>query len=337
MLIPSVIACLLYEPYREVVFVGAFDYNPYIGVSKTFGVVFGDWKYVWPAILVSITQIVAVAIIMSAMDTHFRTGRLTLRHPWRLINYSVFPIALGFVLMGLISIALRFLLFGLVMLVQVICRSIGLPSGVALALIAAVAFALFVLHVLIITPMLFWAPIMFVYGYRFRDAAATSFKLISGKKVFPSLLIPMIVCAGIQLLVRLIGAPYAVACVVSFFVFLVTNVYVTVAIMIAFYDISGLERRDIKPYQAVPLPVPKKPEPTPDNNKDKDNAPEKTDDTVEKQPKKSSGKKKSSDRPEPVKESDVENKPKKQSKSKKRTTKTVDQSEQPEAEVNNGI
>lgn len=261
MLVPSLAACFLSTPFWEVTFVAAFDYDPYLSASQTFAILFGDsWKYVWPVIIVSVVQVFGAALVMSCIDRHFRTGRLSLRSAWRMINNSIFPIAIGVAIMCAVSVVLRFLLFGLVMLVQAICSSATLPTGAALTVISIIAVGMFVLHVLIITPMLFWAPIMFVYGYRFRDAAATSFKMLSGKSVFIGLFLPMLFCAGIQLLMGLLQVHAAISITVGFFVFLVTNVYTTCFIMVAFYGISELDRRDIEPYRS-PLPVVKRPEP----------------------------------------------------------------------------
>lgn len=267
MLVPAVAACFLYTPYWEISFVSGFDFAPYRPAGETFLILFSDsWQYVWPVLIVSALQVFGAAIIMSALDRHFRTGSLSLKSPVRLINISVFPIAIGVVVMSVTAIILRFLLFGLVSLVQVILGAMSAAPGAALALIAAIAIGLFILHTLIIIPMLIWAPIMFIYGYKFRDAAALSFKLISGKKLFWGLFLPMLICAGLQLLIGFLQVHAAIACAVSFVVFLFTNVYVTVFTMIAFYDISDLDRRDVEPYKNLPLPhVPQKAEPTEQN------------------------------------------------------------------------
>lgn len=258
MLGPSLAACFLSTPYWEVSFVAAFDYAPYVSVSQTFRIMFGDsWQYAWPVVVIAALQVIGTALLMSAIDRHFRTGRLSLRSFSRLINNTVFPIAIGVVIMSVLSIIWRFVLFGLVTLVQVIGEAASMPPGATLALISTIAVGMFVLHVLIICPMLFWAPVMFIYGYRFRDAAATSFKLLAGKKIFIGLFLPMLICAGIQLLVGFLQAPYAVRVIVGFVVFLFTNSYAAVYTMIAFYGISGLDRRDVEPYRE-PLPIPQK-------------------------------------------------------------------------------
>lgn len=250
MLIPSIVACFLYTPYWEVSFVAGFDFSPYKTAGQTLAILFGDsWQYAWPVILVAVLQVFGAAIIMSSLDRHFRTGMLSLKSPVRLINISIFPIAIGVIVMSVTAIILRFLLFGLVSLVQVILGAMSAAPGAALAVIAAAAMGLFVLHGLLLLPMLMWAPIMFIYGYKFRDAAALSFKLISRKKLFWSLFLPMLVCAGVQLLVGFLQVHAAIAYAVNFVVFLFTNVYTTVYTMISFYDISGLDRRDIEPYK----------------------------------------------------------------------------------------
>ncbi|MDE5563301.1 MAG: hypothetical protein K2J01_07160 [Clostridiales bacterium] len=250
MLIPAIVACFLYTPYWEVSFVAGFDFSPYKTAGQTLAILFGDsWQYAWPVILVAVLQVFGAAIIMSSLDRHFRTGMLSLKSPVRLINISIFPIAIGVIVMSVTAIILRFLLFGLVSLVQVILGAMSAAPGAALAVIAAAAMGLFVLHGLLLLPMLMWAPIMFIYGYKFRDAAALSFKLISRKKLFWSLFLPMLVCAGVQLLVGFLQVHAAIAYAVNFVVFLFTNVYTTVYTMISFYDISGLDRRDIEPYK----------------------------------------------------------------------------------------
>ena len=254
MLIPAVAACFLYTPYWEVSFVAAFDFDPYRRASETFWILFGDsWQYVWPVVLVAAIQIVGAAIIMSAMDRHFRTGSLSFKSPWRLINISIFPMAVDVALMSAVAILARLLMFGLVSLVQVMFGAMSAAPGTVLAFISAIAVGVFVLHIFALLPMLMWAPVMFIYGYKFRDAAAMSYKMIAGKKLFWSLFLPMMICAGIQLLVGFLQVHAAIACAVSFVIFLFTNVYTTVFTMIVFYDISGLDRRDIQPYKLLPV------------------------------------------------------------------------------------
>lgn len=255
MIIPSVAACFFSTPYWEVAFVADFDYVPYRTAGETFHIMFGDsWKYLWPVVLVGSAQVLGSAFVMSAMDRHFRTGGLSGRSAWSMINNSVFPVAIGVIVMSVISIILRFLLFGLISLVQAISGAAMFSSGATLAIISTIAVGLFIFHIIIITPVLFWAPIMFIYGYKFRDAAATSYKLISQKKLYGGLLVPTVFCAGLQLLMGFLQVHAAIGYSVNFVVALVTNVFITVYVMISFYDICGLERRDIKPYQRPIMP-----------------------------------------------------------------------------------
>ncbi|MCH5350434.1 MAG: hypothetical protein J1F39_00500, partial [Clostridiales bacterium] len=85
MILPSVAACILSAPYWEVSFAAAYNYKPGIPFGKIISVVFNtDWTYVWPVVLTSALQIVASSLIMSAIDRHFRTARMSLRSPFRL-------------------------------------------------------------------------------------------------------------------------------------------------------------------------------------------------------------------------------------------------------------
>ncbi len=255
MILPAVVACFLSTPYWEVSFVSAYDMTK-LSVRSTWHIMFGDsWQYIWPVVVISICQIAGTTLIMSTVDKHFKTGKLSLRMPFRLINNTVFPITAGVVVMCVFSILWRFIEFGLTSLTLVLCDAFGFAPQATVAVIGLLAAVLFFFHVLITTPILFWAPTMFIYGYGFRDAAATSFKMISGQKVFRGLFVPLAVCAAVQLTAGFLNPYYAVSCVVDFFVFLATNVYVPVYVMITFYEISGLDRRDLKPYENIPLPA----------------------------------------------------------------------------------
>ncbi len=266
MLIPSVVACFLSTPYWEVSFVAAYNYHPYVSVKETFRILFGDsWQYLWPVVLVSALQIVSASLLTSAMDRHFRTGKLSLANPKQLLNNSIFPMFLAVLAMCVFSIVWRFVLFGLVLLAQTICGAAGFAEGATLAVIAVISVAMFFVHVMVITPMIFWPPIMFVYGYRFGDAAAASFKLLSGKRVFRKLFPPLLICALIQLLVGFLQAPMWAMCISSFFIALFDNVFVTVFTIVVFYRISDLDRRDVIKYefsvpQSVVSPKPEKQE-----------------------------------------------------------------------------
>lgn len=272
MAVPSIAACFLSTPYWEVSFVTGYNFNPFISFGELFGMVFDDyWKYVWPVVLISTLQITASSLIMSAIDRHFRTGKMSLRSPFRLMNMSIVPILLSVLIMCAVGIVWRFVLYGLVSLAQTIAAAASFNSTATIVIITLIALVLFYLHVMIIVPMLYWAPLMFVYGYGLRDAASYSFKMIGGKKLFAGLIIPMFLCAGIQLLTGFLGAHVAVATAVNFAVYLFTNMYVTVYVIVSFYNISELDRRDVVIYTPI-LQEPVKPAEKTDKTKTKEKA-----------------------------------------------------------------
>ena len=264
MLAPAIVACFIYSPYDELTFIASMDYKAYRPISQTFNIMFGEsWKFVWPVVLIGILQVVASSLIMSAVDRHFRTGKLSLRSPIRLLNYSIAPIAISVAVMCVTAVILRFALFGLVTLVQVSFRAMGANESFAFAVICVLAVAVFIAHIVIITPMLFWAPSMFIYGYKFRDAAASSIKLMSGKKMYRGLVFPLLILAVVQLIFAFLDLHVSVTYIVGFVIFLVTNVYVVAYVIVSFYKISGLDRRDIMPYRVPLPPAPPQPEPEP--------------------------------------------------------------------------
>ncbi len=260
MIVPAIVACFLSTPYWEVSFASAFNYDMYRSASETFRILFGDsWQYLWPVVVIAVFQILGASLVMSAIDRHFRTGKLSLRDPLRLLNNSIAPMAKGVIVMSVFSIVWRFVLFGLVSLAQAIGNAANAPQLATLSVISIIAIGMFILHILIFCPMLYWAPIMFIYGHRFRDAAAASFKLISSKKQFSKLfwqlVLPLLPCAVIQMTLGYVGVPLWAMRLSGFFVFLYTNVYVTVYTILTFYRISDLDRRDVKFYAPLTIPA----------------------------------------------------------------------------------
>ena len=269
MIVPSAVACLLSTPYWEVSFSAVYATEPYRTFEQTFLLIFDNyWKYIWPVVLTSALQIVASSLIMSAIDRHFRTGRMSLKSPFRLMNVTIVPIVFGVLIMSAVGVVYRFVLLGLVMLTQTITIAARAALIVRYIIVTVVAVGLFVLHLLTIIPMLYWAPMMFVYGYGLRDAAAYSFKMISGKKVFGGIIVPLVLSAGVQLAVGFLGANAVVGTIVDFVVYLFTNMYVTVYIIVSFYHVSELDRRDVVFY----MPIVTEPVKTasPEKAKDKD-------------------------------------------------------------------
>ncbi|MCH5351168.1 MAG: hypothetical protein J1F39_04285, partial [Clostridiales bacterium] len=175
----------------------------------------------------------------------------------------------GVLIMSVVSVVYRFVLYGLVALVQWISDAAHFVPIATQIVITVVAVGIFILHVLTIVPILYWAPMMFVYGYGLRDAAAYSFKMIGGKKVGRGIMLPLVICAGIQLLVGFTGAHNVVVTIVDFVVYLFTNMYVTVYVIVSFYHVSELDRRDVVVYMPI-VTEPVKPEPKPDKPKDRE-------------------------------------------------------------------
>lgn len=249
LIIPSVFACVFALPFNEVAFIAEFDYRPF---GQTFKLIFDEsWRNFWPVIVVTFLQIVCCSFLISVTDRHLRTGTLFLKSPMRMINYSIFPVTVSVILMCAVSVLFRLILLGMVSLVQAIGVTTGLPIAAATVIISIIAFLLFAAHVIATLPMIYWPPIMFLYGYRFRDAAAASFKMISGRssKLFVGLFIPMLIGAIIQTIVAFCNLPVWAAAIIGFFVFLIVNGYTTVYAVVSFYELGDLERRDFKPYE----------------------------------------------------------------------------------------
>ena len=92
---------------------------------------------------------------------------------------------------------------------------------------------------------------MLIYGYTFKDAMGVTVKMgdkQSVKEIDLALLLPF----AIYMLIRVLGVAVGINEIVAEIILSVVTVfllqYATTLIFVAFFDLTGIERRDLKKY-----------------------------------------------------------------------------------------
>lgn len=201
--------------------------------------------HVYPLAIIFIALILCASLSLSVIEKHFRVGKLMLKAPLRQINNYFLPVLFTFLILSLILIIYGLVQSGLLTLLHMLVSGKGEPSVLTLILATLLSLTLFVLSVAAAFSTLYWTPMMVIYGFSFRDAAASSLRLIDRNtgKVFFGVLFPFLVVAVLQTVFSFINNIYvSKALAVVLYLFLI--VYLVCYIMVSMFDLSGMERRD---------------------------------------------------------------------------------------------
>ena len=97
---------------------------------------------------------------------------------------------------------------------------------------------------------MYWTPMMVIYGFSFRDAAAASIRLLDGNMfgILCGLILPFVIVAVLQNAFCFI--PNAVVLIVlAVLLYLFLIMYVMSFIMVSMFGLSKMERRDEKSFR----------------------------------------------------------------------------------------
>lgn len=219
------------------------------GFREIFWLIFNRYatRYVYPLPLIFLALVFSVSLAMSVIEKHFRVGKLMLKAPLKQVNNYFLPVLISLAILALILLLYGLIQTGALTLLHFLISGRGYPNVLNLALAAALSLGLFVLAMFVALSAMYWTPHMVIYGFSFRDAAAASSRLIDGKSggLLCGLLVPYLIVAVLQSVISFIGLVYVrMALAVVLYLFLI--LYVVVYIMISLFDLSGMERRDIK-------------------------------------------------------------------------------------------
>ncbi len=207
------------------------------------------YPYVLPIALLLVT--VSMSYQVGMVDRHFRTGRLSLRNPLSLMNNCFVPILAAFLILVVIYLLFKIILVCVLSLLTLILGSFKVGEIIIAVAMGAISMVGFCFLLVAVRPIMFTAANMLVYGYSFKDAFGVTLKLGESADRFQlnvALLFPFLCYILTGALLTVIGVGVLVQAIVHTIIIALLITYVTTYIMVAMFDLSGIERRDKRKY-----------------------------------------------------------------------------------------
>ena len=209
---------------------------------------------IWPFFVVAALLFVFYALILAVIEKHLKTGALNGKNLLISLNNNFIPALFSLIFIALVLIVAVVLQASLLTLLHSIVSGAGRATVLDCFYAAVVALLIFAGVMVAVLPMMYWGPVMQIFGYKFNDSVVETAHLI-GKKLFNLILglaLPLLAAGILSLALNTIpikGAGKVIAnllidTVIHIFVLIYTASYV----MVSVFDITGLERRDSKRY-----------------------------------------------------------------------------------------
>ncbi|MBO5215205.1 MAG: hypothetical protein J6B79_03365 [Clostridia bacterium] len=192
-----------------------------------------------------------VCYTMGMLERHFKTGKLSLRNPFSMMNNAFIPALIVLSLLFAVYMIFKFLIVCVLSLHALIFNSLGMPYLAMSIIVGALGIVGFGFTLKICRPIMLSSATMLIYGYTFKDAMGVTVKMgdkQSVKEIDLALLLPF----AIYMLIRVLGVAVGINEIVAEIILSVVTVfllqYATTLIFVAFFDLTGIERRDLKKY-----------------------------------------------------------------------------------------
>ena len=240
------------KPMASLSYIGEYASSDIKGFADIFWLIFNKYatKYVYPIVLIFVALVFSSALSLSVIEKHFRVGKLMLRAPLGQINNYFLPVVISYTILALIMALYGIIQTGLVALLHVLLSGWGQPTVFNAVIAAILSLGLFVLSMWAACSAMYWTPIMVIYGFSFRDAAAASIRLLDGNMfgILCGLILPFVIVAVLQNAFCFI--PNAVVLIVlAVLLYLFLIMYVMSFIMVSMFGLSKMERRDEKSFR----------------------------------------------------------------------------------------
>ncbi|MDR0426536.1 MAG: hypothetical protein LBH24_05115 [Clostridiales bacterium] len=207
----------------------------------------GRWyQYAIAFVLHFLTCCFLIAIV----EKDFKVGRLSVRSPFYSINNTFPPVFKTYLVVFVAVLLFKSLLMCVLTLFSTIFLSAGMSLFYSDVILAAAAFLLCFFFVILLRTVFLTVGTMLLYGYGFRESYGVTLKFCVKKKGFyvaASLALPLLTQFALDYLMALTGAPDIVYYFVDALLLGLGTIYVCVTVMTAVYDITGIERRDMRP------------------------------------------------------------------------------------------
>lgn len=250
MIVPAVIMAFFMRPISFITFLPEYFRTDVRSFLDVLWLIFDRYTltYVYPIFIMFVLLVVAFSIGLSIIEKHFRVGRLMLKAPMNAVNNSIFPVAENFFILFLVYLASNFLFVCIVTLSHFLISGAGRVVPLDFIVTAFLALILFFLLMRLVQSAFLWAPVMLVFGYTFLDAVITASSLSAKApfKLYRGIVFPFVCVMAVQSLVVFLRSPPWVNITVAAVCYLFLCVYTAAVVMIVVFDLSGMERRDLK-------------------------------------------------------------------------------------------
>lgn len=190
----------------------------------------------------SVLIICCLCLLVSYMERHLKYGIKSTTKAFKTINYSVMVIIPSFILVIGLE---EFFAF-----INALCvKLITISQSSIVGLILPSIYVFFMLLLFLCYAMIsMWIPIKTVTGYSNKDSIRYSIRLAQGKhfKIMAGLIFPFLITAPIMIILKHLCFIEILNTIVYIFCYVFILSYLVSFMMITYFDISGLERKDIK-------------------------------------------------------------------------------------------
>ncbi len=251
LILPAVVLGVFVKPMSSISFIPDYAVTGVESYSDVFRLVFraSHIKNVYPPVLIFLSLFLGMCFGFSFIEKHFRTGRKILfQNPVAGINETFFPVLTVLMICTLLMVLYSLILISVVYLLHIILSGDGLPSVLNIIVSTFVSISIFILFIALTGPVIFMIPLKMTYGYAFSDAFSSAFAIM-GKKAFKIIfsgVFPFLLVAIIEYVLTFFTLYDFITIIISICMYLFIIMYVISYVMIVMFDVSGLERRDIK-------------------------------------------------------------------------------------------
>lgn len=192
-----------------------------------------------------------VCYTMGMLERHFKTGKLSLRRPFSMMNNAFIPALIVLSLLFAVYMVFKLLIVCVLTLHVLIFSSLNMSYFAMTIIIGIIGIVGFVFVLKICCPIMLSGATMLIYGYTFKDAIGVTVKMDekqSVKEINLALLLPFV----IYMLIRVLGVALGINEIIAEIILSVVTAflfqYVITLMFVVFFDLTGIERRDLKKY-----------------------------------------------------------------------------------------
>ena len=171
--IPSILLGIFVKPMSTITFLADYYHVKIVNFLDIYRLMIIDRGIdtIWIALLVLVSLLIYFSISLAMIEKHMRTGRLTARRLVADLNNNIMSTIISMVAFSIFLAIVQVLLSSVLTLLHSIVGShTAVPKPMECVYATFIALIVFAATIRFVTEMMFWGPVMQVYGYAFRDA-----------------------------------------------------------------------------------------------------------------------------------------------------------------------